>query len=262
MHHKLIITLLALLPALSWALPSDREQPIEIEADHAQIDDQQGITQYKGKAILTQGSLRIEGDIITFYYDKDKQLTKVVIQGKFATFKQTQKVGEKPIRARALKIEYHAKAEKIYLLGKGHVWQNDSEFSGNRIEYDMAKNIVNASGGTSAGATPKKGERIHIIIQPPGGKKTSNISKPTIAPTVESKPAVEKPKDDIYPTATPISPLNVRTGPGTQYSKIGALESASELTILTEQKNWVQIRGVISGQAVIGWVNRRYIRMN
>ena len=85
LHNKLLIVLLTLLPALAWALPSDREQPISIEADHAQLDDKQGITQYKGKAVLTQGTLRIEGDIITFYYGEDKQIIKAVAQGNLAT---------------------------------------------------------------------------------------------------------------------------------------------------------------------------------
>ncbi len=116
---KLLFILLISLPLYTWALPSDREQPIEIEADHAQLDDEQGITQYKGKAILTQGTLRIEGDIITFYYDDNKQLTKAVAQGKRASYEQIQKAGEAPIRAKAYAMEYHAQAQKIYLIGKG-----------------------------------------------------------------------------------------------------------------------------------------------
>ena len=136
LQTKLLILLIAFMPSLSWALPSDRDKPIEIEADHAQMDDSEGITQYKGKAILTQGTLRIEGDIITFYYDENKQLSKAVAQGNLATYKQVQKLGEVPVRARALQMEYHAKSQKIYLLGKGHVWQAGDEFTGNKIEYD------------------------------------------------------------------------------------------------------------------------------
>ena len=74
--------LLFWLPISAWALPSDRDQPINIEADHAQMDDASGVAQYKGDAILTQGTLRIEGDVITFYYDENKQLKKAVAEGK------------------------------------------------------------------------------------------------------------------------------------------------------------------------------------
>jgi lipopolysaccharide export system protein LptA len=253
-----------LLPLFSWALSSDRDQPIEIEADHAQLDDQQGITQYKGKAILTQGTLRIEGDIITFYYDDNKQLTKAVAQGKRATYEQIQKAGEAPIRAKAYTMEYHAQAQKIYLIGKAHVWQKGSEFSGERIEYDIDKNIVNASGRTNHTEQPKKGERIHIIIQPPGRSKKPSTTivkpKPIVSP-VPIDTSKSEPKDGSYPTAVTTTNLNVRTGPGTQYNKLGVLYSGVELFILTEQKDWVQVRGVINDQVVIGWVHRRYIQL-
>jgi len=56
MHHlssKLLIGLLLLLPTLTWALPSDRQKPINIEADHAQMDDKIGVTH-----IFTDGDLR------------------------------------------------------------------------------------------------------------------------------------------------------------------------------------------------------------
>jgi len=261
-YNKLLIALL-LLPSLAFALPSDREKPIDIEADHAQLDDEKGVTQYKGTAILTQGSLKIEGDTITFYYDDNKQLTKAVAQGQFAKYQQVQKPGEKPIRAQALQMEYHAKSQKIYLLGKGHVWQNGDEFSGERIEYDITRNIVNASSKPAKeGTTPRKGERIHIIIQPPGSKKKTKpaTTKPepvsTLAPIT---PAAEE--DDAYPTAVTTANLNVRTGPGTQYNKLGILNVSDDVIVLTEQKKWLQVRGVIDGQVVIGWVARRYIQL-
>ncbi|RKZ87667.1 MAG: lipopolysaccharide transport periplasmic protein LptA [Gammaproteobacteria bacterium] len=268
LHSKLIIVLLSLLPTLSWALPSDREQPIEIEADHAQIDDKQGITQYKGKAILTQGTLRIEGDIITFYYDENKQLSKAIAEGNLATYKQIQKPGEEPVRARALRMEYHAKAQKIYLIGKGHVWQANDEFSGNKIEYDIARNIVNAnSAPVKVDGETHKGQRVHIIIQPPGSKKKTSpkLESPKVAPAsaVEPTPSETVPLDDGYPSAiVTATRLNIRSGPGQQYDKLGSFIQGSKLIVLTEQKDWVQVRGMIGSQVIIGWIHRRYIQLN
>ncbi|PCJ30001.1 MAG: lipopolysaccharide transport periplasmic protein LptA [Gammaproteobacteria bacterium] len=257
-----LLSYLILSTSLSWALPSDREQPIEIEADHAQLDEQQGITQYKGRAILTQGTLRIEGDIITFYYDENKQLKKAVAQGKLATYQQIQKPGEKPVHAQALTMEYHAKAQKIYLLGKGHVWQNGDEFSGSRIVYDINRNIVNANSAPATTNNPAaKPERIHIIIQPPGSKKPVKTSKkttaPKVTPTAEKSNSAEQ--DTSYPTATTTTYLNVRTGPGTQYNKLTTFIDHQLLIVLTEQKDWVQVRAEVADEVIIGWVARRYI---
>ena len=266
MHHlqtKILIALFVLLPSLTWALPSDSEQPIDIEADHAELDDANGITQYKGKAVLTQGTLRIEGDIITFYYDDNKQLTKAVAQGNLATYKQVQKLGEEPVRARALQMEYHAKSQKIYLLGQGHVWQAGDEFSGNKIEYDINKNVVTANSAPIevAGEKQQSG-RVHIIIQPPGSKKKATAPKIVANTGTElTATAVVETNTDKYPTALTTTTLNVRTGPSIQYNRIGTFSPNSEVIILTEQKEWLQVRGEIDGQVVIGWVSRRYIQL-
>ncbi len=261
--NKLLTLLLIILPSIAWALPSDKEKPIEIEADHAQLDDAKGITQYKGTAVLTQGTLKIEGDIITFYYDENKQLSKAVAQGNLAKYQQIQKPGESPVKARALQMEYHAQTQMIYLLGKGHVWQNGDEFSGARIEYDINKNVVNASSKPApSGDKPQQRERIHIIIQPPGSKnKNPSSKKPEISSKTPSEPEIIEAKQVAgYPTATTTTTLNIRTGPGTQYNKIGTLSSGSLVYILTEQKKWVQVRGMYKEKAIIGWVSRRYLR--
>jgi len=264
MHHlntKLIIAAITLLPSLSWALPSDREQPIEVEADHAQLDDQQGITQYKGKAVVTQGTLEITGDIITFYYDKNKDIIKVVSQGNLATYKQVQKPGEEPVRAKSLQMEYYASSQKIYLLGKGHVWQAGDEFSGSKIEYDITKNVVNINSApiTVAGET-QKAERVHMIFQPSGGNKKATAPKVVPNAKVEPSPVAKSEVSDKYPTALTTTTLNVRSGPGVNYNKIAVFDAQSEVIILTEQKDWLQVRGYAREQVTIGWVNRRYIQ--
>lgn len=264
--NKLLLLLLLSLPLYLWALSSDRDQIIEIEADHAQLDDEQGITQYKGKAILTQGTLRIEGDIITFYYDEDRQLTKAVAQGKRATYQQIQKQGETPTRAKAYTMEYHTKAQKIYLLGKAHVWQDGGEFSGEHIVYDIARNIADTSGGNgrvtgSDQVAPKKDDRIHIIIQPPSHNKKPTVKPVTVVtpPTPPTAPVESALKNDSYPIIVTVSNLNIRTGPGAKYNKLGVLHQGASVFILTEQKYRVQIKSMINDQSVIGWVNRRYI---
>lgn len=262
---KLLITLISLLPALVWALPADREQPINIEADHAQLDDKQGITQYKGTAILTQGTLRLEGDIITFYYDEDKQLSKAVAEGKHAKYQQVHKPGEAPVRARALKMEYIAKTQKIYLIGQGHIWQAGDEFSGSHIEYDISNNIVNAnSAPVKVGDKVQKGERIHIIIQPPGSKKTTKPATKETKPAAISPPnaTVVSQESDKYSTALTTVRLNARSGPDTQYPVLDTFEQNTHVIILTEQNNWVQVRGMVGDKIVIGWVNRRYLQLN
>lgn len=266
---------LMLMPALAWGLPSDRQKPISIEADHAQMDDREGVTQYKGDAILTQGTLRITGDIITFFYDENKQLTKAVAEGKRATYEQVHQPGENPVRAKALKMEYFADRQEIYLTGDGYVWQNGDEFTGNYIEYDINRNVVSANSNpvTVDGQEQKKG-RVHIIIQPqntrePSKPEASEAEEPRDTNTPEASTQDNQPANteatattqpESYPTAITTSRLNVRSGPGTGYQRLGTFDQELEVIVLTRQSSWTQVRGMIEGEVVIGWVNSRYLQ--
>jgi lipopolysaccharide export system protein LptA len=268
---RLIAVLLLGLPMASFALPSDREKPINIEADHAQLDDQTGITEYRGNAILTQGTLRIQGDVITFVFGDDRQIEKAIAQGNRAQYQQVQKQGDPMVKAKAKKMEYDAKSQKIFLYGDAHVWQGGNESTGNKIEYDITRDLVKMSSApvTIDNKVEKTNKRIHLIIQPPSKKKKTNskttIKKPAPATSATPQPAETKPQsfstpsDSKYPSAQTSSTLNVRTGPGTNYPRIGAFSANSTVIVLTSQGIWSQVRGTVDGEQTIGWVNNRYL---
>ena len=79
----LLISLgLAAASSTSWALPSDRDQPIRVQADSAELDDKQGVAVYRGSVVITQGSLKITGDTVTLTVgDGSKLTTQVVVLG-------------------------------------------------------------------------------------------------------------------------------------------------------------------------------------
>ena len=55
--------MLAIAPAV-FALPEDRDQPIEITADSAVINEKQSQAEYTGAVVVTQGTLKLEGDVV------------------------------------------------------------------------------------------------------------------------------------------------------------------------------------------------------
>ena len=58
-----LVTLVFLfLPAPLLALSSDRDQPIEVEADSLEVRDAEKISIYSGKVRLNQGSLALRAD--------------------------------------------------------------------------------------------------------------------------------------------------------------------------------------------------------
>ena len=263
---NLLTAILLGLPAIAWALPSDREKPINIEADHAQLDDREGVTQYKGDAILTQGTLTITGDIITFYYDENQRLTKAVAQGNLATYEQIHKEGDPPVKAKALQMEYYADRQKLYLIGKGHVWQQGDEFTGNHIEYDIERDFVTAnSSPINVGGEDQPKGRVHVIIQPQnGGTNTTNktSTKPVVKETIngnDENATSSQSSTTSYPKAITTTRLNIRTGPNTTYERIGSLPNGLEVLVLTRQEEWVQVHAEVNGESIIGWVNSQYL---
>ncbi len=157
------------------ALASDRSQPIELEADTADIDDLKGISIYTGNVVLVQGSMVIKAHKLTLYNDKNKDLEKAVAvgkTGKLATFKQRPEGKEQDFRARARTMIYYLKKDKIHLLKNAYVWQAGDTFSGDKIIYDTKRETVVAKSRKNKDGQPiKSGGRVKVTIQPKSNNK-------------------------------------------------------------------------------------------
>jgi len=162
-------------PINAIALSSDRDQPINLEADHADIDDLKGISIYTGNVILTQGSMVIKSNKLTLYNDKNNELEKAIAVGnskKLATFKQRPEGKDKDFRARSITMIYYLDKDKIHLLKKAYVWQAGDTFSGDKIIYDTKKETVLASSVKNKNGTPvSSGGRVKVTIQPKSQNK-------------------------------------------------------------------------------------------
>ena len=165
------------------ALSSDREQPIQIEADSAEADDQKRITIYKGDVIITQGTLRITGEHVTIHYNESGDFTKMITLGSPARFRQLPD-GKKDQdvnyqRARASRMEYYKQKDTIVLLGNAVYGQGGDQVAADRIDYDSRNSRMKARTMTASSKTKKSGDtskkkkgRVRITIQPK--KKSSN----------------------------------------------------------------------------------------
>jgi len=173
---------IARLLLLSWllaagnavlALSSDNEQPIEIEANAAELDDEKGVTVYTGNVIVTQGSIRMTGDKMTVYYTEDKDLDTVIMVGEPATYRQLPDDSDVYDEAEARRMEFYELQNLIVLIEDAEVRQEGLRFSGNRIEYDTLHSKIKARGKTKTrkAATEdetgtEESDRVKIIIKP------------------------------------------------------------------------------------------------
>lgn len=150
------------------ALTTDQNQPIEIEADAAELDDQKGVTTYTGNVIVVQGSIRMTGEKMTVYYTKNNDLDTVIMEGHPATYRQLPDDSEVYDEAEALRMEYYGLKNLIVLIDNAVVKQEDLRFSGSHIEYDTEHSQIRARGQAASGADKSsgEGERVKITIKP------------------------------------------------------------------------------------------------
>lgn len=164
-----------------YGLSSDFEQPIEIEADFAELDDEKGVTVYIGKVIVVQGSIVMTGDRLTARFTSERELEDAVLEGRLATFKQTPDLGGLDIEGEAEIVEMHAFENIFYLTGKAKVTQGKRLTQGHRISYDTERSLatVRASkrNGPGGKLDPREGGRVRIIIPPKESVKPSLLEK-------------------------------------------------------------------------------------
>ena len=170
-NMRSILGILLLLPTLAMALPSDRQMPIEIESDSADIDNRRGVSVYRGNVVMTQGSTRITGDVVTVYTEK-QEVQKIVAEGinKRAYYEEEQPDAQGTLQAWGHTIDYKVLDEKIHLIRQAQLVQKGDSFKGERIDYDLKQQKVNAKGLEN-----RKGEgRVQMVIQPKTEQQEKN----------------------------------------------------------------------------------------
>lgn len=161
-YNRWLVVIIAALtgwPLLASALPSDRQKPILIESDRAVHNDKTGITVYQGSVVITQGTIRIKADKVSVNAVGNK-VTNIVSTGKPAHYQQQPRPNARLVTARANTIEYHLKADAITLLGAATLEQEGSTLKGERINYDIKAELVEATGSATGN------RRIQMVIPP------------------------------------------------------------------------------------------------
>jgi len=155
-------------PASAFALSTDKDQPIEVEADEAELDDLNNVSVYRGNVIVVQGSIYMTGDLMTVYNTGEDELDYIIMDGNPATYKQLPDNSTVYDQARALRMEYYELRNLVILIRDAWVKQETSTLTGERIEYDTELSKVKAWSNPEGDArvtTPEKKERVKLILK-------------------------------------------------------------------------------------------------
>lgn len=142
------------------ALDADQNQPLYIEADAAELDDQQSVSLYIGNVEVEQGSMRILADEVLVHHREDRQPRKIIAVGNPVRYSQMLEDDPDEVNGRALRMEYEADRDEITLIDDAELTRGEDRFASDRIVYN--RNTARVTAGTSA----RGRQRVKIRIDP------------------------------------------------------------------------------------------------
>jgi len=157
--------LLAAGPAL--ALKSDREKPMDVNADTFESNVKDGAAVLTGNVRITQGTMKIESARAEVHQDKATQkVTRATLDGEPARLEQDLDDGCHLV-ARAKRIDYDLASETVVLTGNVIVEQPRGELRGEKVTYEIATGKLTGSGEGTASRV-----QMRLNPQPQAAKET------------------------------------------------------------------------------------------
>lgn len=164
--RSLIALCLALACASAGSLTSDRDKPMDVNADRSEFGLGEGQSVLSGRVRITQGTTEVGADRAVIHQTKAGDITRAVLDGKPAMLAQDLDDGGR-LDARALNIDYDIKAGRVVFTGDVVITQPRGEMRAGRITYDLGTGKLTGDGGEAGGGRVK----LHILPQQPAPAK-------------------------------------------------------------------------------------------
>jgi lipopolysaccharide export system protein LptA len=153
----LTAAVLGLAAGPAWALKSDRQQPLDVEADHTDGSLGDGQATLSGNVEIRQGTLLIRADVATVE-KVDGQVRRFELTGQPVHLQQEIE-NEGLVTAEARRVEYEVATGIVTLTGSADVDHPQYQITGEVLRYDMNVQHFQGSGGGDDG-------RIRIQLEP------------------------------------------------------------------------------------------------
>jgi len=164
---------MACVPAAACAEKADRDKPFNIEADSLVHDELKQISVFKGRAVLTKGSMQMRGERIEIRQDPDGYQFGLILPepNKRSFFRQKREGVDEFIEGEALRIDYDGRADQVILNDQAEVRRYRGavladQMTGKRIVYNNLSDVFTID-GQKAGET---------------GRSTTGRVRATLAP--------------------------------------------------------------------------------
>ncbi len=175
MNPALIILLTGMLfPGSVLAEKADRDQPVNLEADRATVQDANKLATFTGNVVLTQGTLIIRADKMTVKEDANG-FQHATAFGNLASFRQKRDGKDEYVEGWSERMEYDSKADKVELFKKARLRRGKDEVYGDYISYDAINEFFQVIGGNNETAPQVRSDgRVRAVIQPKKKEQNPN----------------------------------------------------------------------------------------
>jgi lipopolysaccharide export system protein LptA len=153
-------------PFSASAERTDRDQPVNLEADRVDLDDAKKEAVFVGNVTLTQGTLVIKADKINVKQDAEG-FQYGIAYGNPAHFRQKREGTDEYIDGFAERLEYDGKADKMQMFTNARIQRGGDEVRGDYISYNAVTEFFQVIGGGKSAATAANPQgRVRAVIQP------------------------------------------------------------------------------------------------
>ncbi|MES9862735.1 MAG: lipopolysaccharide transport periplasmic protein LptA [Candidatus Thiodiazotropha sp. LLP2] len=142
-----------------FALESDRDQPMQLEADSLAIDESTGVSLYEGNVKITQGSMKLWAERL-WVHRRQGKTERIISEGSPTRFSQLPEVDGVEVQGQARRMEIHLDRDEMLLIDNALLEQGGNSFRNDRIVYNRANAQV------KAGSSAQGKERVQVVIEP------------------------------------------------------------------------------------------------
>ena len=200
-----IAATLALATSPVRAEKADKEKPINYSADAGDVNYQTKIGALTGNVIITQGTLTIHADKITFTQNPDNSMSASAF-GNPVAFRQKRDGVDEYFEGFAQHAEYDGTKQFLELFDRALLRRGTDEIRSNYITYNATTELFKAEtrpGSPTAPADAAAAARVRGVFQPksegPAGKTDKAGAKaPATAPS-PAAPLPLKPAGELAP---------------------------------------------------------------
>ncbi len=195
--------------SLAHAEKADRDKPINYSADTGDVNYQTKVGALSGNVVITQGTMSIHADRITFKQNPDNSVS-ATAYGNPVSFRQKRDGYDEYFEGFAQRAEYDGSKELLQLFDRALLRRGQDEIRSNFISYNAGTEQFKAegrAGETTAGDLGGPGARVRGVFQPkaetpllPKGKDGAKDGTTNAAPAPAATPPITlKPVPEIAP---------------------------------------------------------------